>query len=149
MIALRYLGFDVTVKTAVTSRSDGREEIRKTLIYEKQTSRENFQADLLELRKNVPEVISYEEIGRLLVKNHQSHLALEDGTPPEKVMLRIEIQLDPTDNAFDLVNQISHGRQRRHLTSANEEKFIKGATAVVIASSQDFDNKNSDNLTID
>ena len=136
LASLRELGYDVTVHIAVNVKSDGTKTTQKTLMYEKASTREKFNWDLLDLQRSVPEAISYEEIGRLLVKRQKSPCQLRMKMQPSKLVIRIAIELDPSMNALDLVSQ-SMGtvdRRRRGFWRkdvATARAFVRFAAEVV------------------
>ena len=123
----------MTIHIAVNVKSDGTKTTQKTLMmYEKTSTREKFNWDLLDLQRSVPEAISYEEIGRLLAKRQKSPMSITNENAkarPSKLVIRIAIELDPSMNALDLVSQSMGKVDRRR--RGNRRKIVETIRAFV------------------
>lgn len=113
---LKELGFDVTVIYAAHLRADGTRENMKKLIYERESTHEEFIEHLTAVHEAIPEIITQAEVDRMIEKRAENPISFTDENAvvePTSVILRIEVDLDPTQDLSFIFSENASGNRRK------------------------------------
>ena len=113
---LKELGFNVTVIYAAYLRADGTRENMKKLIYERESTHDEFIEHLTAVHEAVPEIITQAEVDRMIEKRVENPISFTDENAvvePTCVILRIEVDLDPAQDLGFIFSANASGDRRK------------------------------------
>ena len=135
LIKLKEIGFDVTVIVAAYLRNDGTRQDVKKLIYERESTHDLFIEHLTEVHNEVPEIITEAEVDKMIEKQEENPVSFTDENavvPPTSIVLRIEVNLDSSQDLAFIFSAGNASGERRRRWSWFKKKVQQAKDTVVV-----------------